>query len=64
MINLNINQEEKRILVETLESCISDLRMEIVDTDSLSYREKLKVKKRVLSKLLHSIDDEVIKSEE
>ena len=42
MIHLDITKEEKDILIEVLEEYISDLRMEVADTDNMDFREKLK----------------------
>jgi hypothetical protein len=52
MIQLDINPQEQKILKEVLESYLSDLRMEIADTDSQDYREKLKHRKDVLNKVV------------
>jgi len=38
-----------------LENNISDLSMEITNTDKMDYREKLKAKRNVLQKLLKSL---------
>ena len=51
MIQLQLNENERAILVELLETCISDLRVEITGTDSLDYKEMLKQRKEVLLKL-------------
>lgn len=42
MIQLDLTKEEKDILTEIMENGLSDLRMEITDTDSLDFREMLK----------------------
>ena len=42
MIHLDITKEEKDRLIEVLEEYISDLRMEVADTDNMDFREKLK----------------------
>lgn len=52
MVGLELNEEEQRILAELLESDISDLRMEIADTDNAAYREMLKHREHVLRRLL------------
>jgi hypothetical protein len=52
MIHLDLTSEETQVLVEMLDSCISDLRMEIMDTDSLSYKQMLKSRERVMKKIL------------
>ena len=55
MIQLDLTKEEKDILTEILENDLSDLRMEITDTDSLDFREKLKKQKEVLKKVLETL---------
>jgi hypothetical protein len=42
MIQLMITEEEQELLIELLENDISDLRMEIADTDRREYRDMLK----------------------
>ena len=44
MARLELNENESTTLCETLEEYLSDLRMEIVDTDSQDMREDLKRK--------------------
>jgi hypothetical protein len=55
MINLELTKEEKDILAMILESYLSDLRMEIADTDSMDFRESLKKRKDVLTKVLETL---------
>lgn len=55
MIQLDLTKEEKDILTEILENGLSDLRMEITDTDSLDFREMLKKQKEVLMKVLETL---------
>ena len=55
MINLDITKEENDILAMVLESYLSDLRMEIADTDSMDFRESLKKRKEVLKKVLETL---------
>jgi hypothetical protein len=55
MINLDLTKEEKDILAMVLESYLSDLRMEIADTDSMDFRESLKKRKDVLKKVLETV---------
>ncbi len=52
MIQLDLNPEEQKVLKEVLEGCLSDLRMEISNTDLQDYRDKLKFKKGAIKKLL------------
>lgn len=55
MLVINLNQEEQEILRMVLESYLSDLRMEISDTDSWDFREHLKERKAVIIKVLDSL---------
>ena len=52
MIHLDITKEQKNILIEVLEEYISDLRMEVADTDNMDFREKLKNQEKVLKEIL------------
>ncbi|MEX0704068.1 MAG: hypothetical protein WD069_18350 [Planctomycetales bacterium] len=52
MIQLTLLPEEAALLREVLESFLSDLRMEIANTDSMDFREMLKVREEFLKKLL------------
>ena len=51
MVHLELSPTEAEILRMVLESYLSDLRMEIADTDSLDYRKGLKDRKAVLRKI-------------
>ena len=55
MIHLDLNPEERQILIEVLENYISDLTMEISDTDRLEFREMLKAKRRTVIKVIESL---------
>ena len=55
MVQLDLKPDEQEILRETLESYISDLSVEIADTDSKDFREKLKWRRDVLNKVLASL---------
>ncbi len=55
MINLDLTKEENDILAMVLESYLSDLRMEIADTDSMDFRDSLKKRKDVLNKVLEAL---------
>lgn len=41
--------------MEVLESYLSDLRMEIADTDNKDFREELKTRKAALKKILDGL---------
>ena len=48
MIDLQLTDEEATHLKEVLTSYVSDLRMEIADTDKYEFREGLKQRERIL----------------
>ena len=52
MITIDIDKKEKDVLETVIESYLSDLRMEIADTDSMDFREGLKEKKAILNKVV------------
>ena len=52
MVQLHLKPTEAEILRLVLESYLSDLRMEIANTDSLDYREKLRERKRTLRNIV------------
>jgi ribosome recycling factor len=51
MILIKLTEEERELLVNILENEISDLRMEIADTDRQDYREMLKSRESMMKKL-------------
>lgn len=51
-IKLELTQDEALVLKEILETCVSDLRMEIADTDSKDFRDMLKGKKSILNRIV------------
>ena len=55
MVHLELTPTDAEILRTALESYLSDLRMEIADTDSMDYREGLKAQKAVLRRVLEEI---------
>ena len=55
MVQLELTEEERLILHQLLESCISDLRVEIAGTDSYDYKDMLKQRKEILLKLEHAL---------
>jgi len=52
MVRLDLTRDETGMLIKMLENYLSDLRMEIADTDQQDFREQLKEEKRVLLKTL------------
>jgi hypothetical protein len=57
MVHLQLEPTEAEVLRMVLESYLSDLRMEIADTDSMDFREKLKARKMVLRKVVSMIEE-------
>ncbi len=55
MLELDLSQEEQTILKSLLESELSDLRMEIADTDRMEFRDMLKERKAVLVKVIEAL---------
>ena len=51
MTILNLDERERDILLELLDSALSDLSMEIADTDQMDFRETLKLRRGVLMKV-------------
>ena len=52
MARIDLKPEEARMLREVLESYLSDLRMEIAGTESVSFRENLKKTEAFLKGLI------------
>lgn len=55
---LHLDEEEKKILLELLDTCISDLRQEIAGTDNINYKDMLKQRKQVLIKLFQALQSD------
>jgi hypothetical protein len=53
MVLLNFTQEELDMLQSILKSYLSDLRMEIADTDKKDFRDELKKQEKFLTELLN-----------
>ncbi len=54
-MQLNITAEEAEVLSEVLTSYLTDLRMEIANTDSGFFREGLKEREEFLKKLIQDL---------
>ena len=50
MLELDLDREEREILLDIIETRLADLRMEIGRTSRLAYRDMLRKKKKVLEK--------------
>lgn len=55
MLQLDLTLDEIAILDDVLTNDLSDLRMEIAHTDRLDYRDRLRTRKAVLTKVLDAI---------
>ena len=57
MGSLDLSKEEMDTLTDVLEGYLSDLRMQIADTDSSFFREELKEKKTILVGILDRLSN-------
>ncbi len=55
MIKIELTLEEARILKESLSSVISELGMEIADTDQKDFRDHIKTRKAILVGVMDKI---------
>ena len=55
MPTLQLNPQDASILADVLTDYVSDLRMEIANTDSMEVREELKSREAVLKGLLRQL---------
>ncbi len=55
MAQIELTDEEVGMLTEIIESYLSDLRMEIADTDKMKFREELKKREAFLKDLLQRL---------
>jgi hypothetical protein len=53
--SVELTGEERAVLTEILGNYLSDLRMEIVDTDSIEFKNGLRVRKEVIQELLRKL---------
>ncbi len=56
MISIDFTSAERKLLREMIDGMLSELRMEIADTDRLDYREMLRARKVVLQRVLDAMD--------
>ena len=63
MTRLDLDSEETAVLRQVMERYLSDLRMEITDTDRKDYREMLKAQRRALEGILDRLGPEPPRSE-
>ncbi len=55
MVHLDLNEEDVKTMIGILESYLSDLRMEIADTDRLEFRDMLRDRKEVIGRVLETL---------
>ncbi len=55
MIRLDLSRDDAEILREVLDSYLSDLRMEMADTDRKDFRDVLKQRKHVVEKAIGAL---------
>ena len=55
MTSLNLTDSETSTLRKVLENYLSELRMEIADTDQMDYRDELKEEEVVINKILRAL---------
>ena len=58
-IEIELTPKEIEIFKDVLENYISDLSMEIADTDKMDFRESLKVRKNLIVKIIQKLKETV-----
>jgi len=56
VITLQLSKEEAQILSEFLQSALSDLRMEIADTEKMEWRVEMKKREQFLGDLIGRLE--------
>jgi hypothetical protein len=56
MIQFMVTEEERELLMDVLENNISDLRMEIADTDRQEYRNMLKNRETIMKNIQSKLE--------
>lgn len=56
MPQLELTEQEKETLTEVLNIFLSDLRLEITDTERLDYRNRLKEQEQLIKRMLGKLD--------
>jgi hypothetical protein len=57
MANLNLSDDEIIFLLNRLEIDLSDIRMEIADTDSMVFKRMLRERKELIKGLLEKVKE-------
>jgi len=55
MKTLTLTEQERALLQDVLSACLSDLRMEIADTDNSFFKQDLRERKAALIALLEKV---------
>lgn len=55
MPTLNLTEDERSFLVKLLENDLSDLRMEIADTDNMKFKQALRENKTHLANIIEKL---------
>ncbi len=63
MTRMELNQEQRDLLVETLESALGELRLEVAGTDRKAYRDALKHREEVLRGVLDAAKGSAVESQ-
>ena len=58
MYRVDLDDEERRLLLEELRSRVFDLRAEIAQTDKASFKDELRRKKEMLLGILRRLEEE------
>ena len=58
-IEIELTPKEIEIFKDVLENYISDLSMEIADTDKMDFRESLKARKNLIVKIIQKLKETV-----
>lgn len=56
MTRLELDPKEQEVLRDLLQNDLSDLRMEVADTDSYDYRQILKEQEEILRRILGRLE--------
>ncbi len=62
MIRLDLTENEGATLVKVLDYYVSELRMEVTDTDLKDLRDQLKAEEGVLKKMLATLKERLAQS--
>ena len=55
MLHIDLTEEERDLLENMLESCLSDLRVEVSDTARHDYKQMLKQREAILRKIIAAV---------